>query len=342
MAEQKVNRINLTEKDYEGAASTMCRGCGHDAISASVMRAFYSSSIDPRKVVKLSGIGCSSKTPAYFMNQSFGFNAVHGRMSAVATGANLANHNLIPIGVSGDGDTGAIGLGNFCHMMRRNVNITYIIEDNGVYGLTKGQFSATADKGTVMKGGKVNDIPAIDLAELAITLGATYVARSFSGDRKQLSPLIQGAIAHKGSAILDVLSPCVTFNNHEGSTKSLKYIKEHLDPAHDIDFIPPFENIEVDYEEGTDQEVEMHDGSRIILHKLGRNYDPTNKMTALQAIHAAIAEGKFLTGLIYYDPSRPEFAEEMNLCETPLAELGQNVLQPSVEDLERINAQLMK
>jgi len=342
MADKKVNRVNLTEKDYEGAASTMCRGCGHDAISASVMRAFYGNSVDPRKVIKLSGIGCSSKTPAYFMSQAFGFNAVHGRMSAVATGANLANRSLIPIGVSGDGDTGAIGLGNFCHMMRRNVNITYIIEDNGVYGLTKGQFSATADKGTVMKGGKVNDTPAIDLAELAITLGATYVARSFSGDRKQLSPLIQGAIAHNGSAILDVLSPCVTFNNHEGSTKSLKYIKEHLDPAHDIDFIPPFENIEVDYEEGTDQEVEMHDGSRIILHKLGRNYDPTNKMTALQAIHAAIAEGKFLTGLIYYDPSRVDFATEMNLCDTPLAELDQDVLQPSSEDLDRINAQLMK
>ena len=342
MAGEKVNRLNLTEKDYEGAPSTMCRGCGHDAISASVMRAFYASSVDPRKVIKMSGIGCSSKTPAYFMSQSFGFNAVHGRMSAVTTGANLANHALVPIGISGDGDTGAIGLGNFCHMMRRNVNITYIIEDNGVYGLTKGQFSATADKGTVMKGGKINDIPAIDLAELAITLGATYVGRSFSGDRKQLAPLIQGAIAHKGSAILDVLSPCVTFNNHEGSTKSLKYIKDHLDPAHDIDFIPSYENIEVDYEEGTDQEVEMHDGSRIILHKLRRDYDPTNKGDALRAIHAATAEGKFLTGLIYYDPRRLEFAEELNLCEIPLAELGQDVLQPAAEDLDRINAQLMK
>ncbi|MGH7834283.1 MAG: 2-oxoacid:ferredoxin oxidoreductase subunit beta [Candidatus Binatia bacterium] len=342
MAGEKVNRINLTEKDYEGAPSTMCRGCGHDAISASVMRAFYGSSIDPRKVIKLSGIGCSSKTPAYFMSQSFGFNAVHGRMSAVATGANLANHTLLPIGVSGDGDTGAIGLGNFCHMMRRNVKITYIIENNGVYGLTKGQFSATADKGTVMKGGKVNDIPAIDLCELAITLGATYVARSFSGDRRQLAPLIQGAIAHKGSAILDVLSPCVTFNNHEGSTKSLKYIKDHLDPLHDIDFIPPYENIEVDYEEGTDQEVEMHDGSRITLHKLRQDYDPTNRLNAVMAIHASVAEGKFLTGLIYYDPSRLGFAEEINLCETPLAELDQAVLQPDPKALDQINAQLMK
>ena len=342
MAGEKVNRIKLTEKDYEGAPSTMCRGCGHDAITASIVRAFFESGIDPRKVVKLSGIGCSSKTPAYFLSQSFGFNAVHGRMSSVTTGANLANHSLIPIGVSGDGDTAAIGLGNFCHMMRRNVNITYIIENNGVYGLTKGQFSATADKGSVMKGGKLNDMPAIDLAELAITLGATYVARSFSGDRKQLSPLIQGALAHKGSAILDVLSPCVTFNNHEGSTKSLKYIRENLDPIHDVDFIPYFENIEVDYKEGTNQEVELHDGSRIILHKLRSDYDPSNKMQALTAIHAAVAEGKFLTGLIYYDPDRPEFVEELNLCETPLAELGQDVLQPSPESLERINAELMK
>src|SRR3989337_2549113 len=303
MVEVKLNRINLSEKDYEGAASTMCRGCGHDAITASIIRAFFQSGVDPRKVVKLSGIGCSSKTPAYFLSQSFGFNAVHGRMSAVATGANMANHTLMPMGVSGDGDTAAIGLGNFCHMMRRNVNITYIVENNGVYGLTKAQFSATADKGSRMKAGKIIDMPAIDVAELAITFGATYVARSFSGDRKQLAPLIQGALAHKGSAILDVISPCVTFNNHEGSTKSLKYVKEHLDPIHDVDFIPPYENIEVDYEEGTDQDVELHDGSRIILHKLGRDYDPSNTMQAVAAINAAVAEGRFLTGLILFEGS---------------------------------------
>jgi 2-oxoglutarate ferredoxin oxidoreductase subunit beta len=342
MAEAKLNRLNLAEKDYEGAPSTMCRGCGHDAISASVMRAFFESSVEPRKVVKLSGIGCSSKTPAYFLSQSFGFNAVHGRMSAVATGVNLANQTLIPIGVSGDGDTSAIGLGNFCHMMRRNVNITYIIENNGVYGLTKGQFSATADVGSVMKGGKVNDIPAIDIAELAITLGASYIARSFSGDRKQLAPLLQGAIAHKGSAVLDVISPCVTFNNHEGSTKSLKYVKTHLDPIHDLDFIPHYENIEADYDEGTDHEVELHDGSRIILHKLNKDYDPTNKAMAIQAIHAAIAEGKFLTGLIYYNPNRKDFATELDLCDTPLAELTQADLRPPLEALEQINASLMK
>jgi 2-oxoglutarate ferredoxin oxidoreductase subunit beta len=288
MAEEKANRISLTEKDYQGAESTMCRGCGHDAISASIMRAFFESSVDPRKVIKMSGIGCSSKTPAYFLGQSFGFNAIHGRMSAVATGANIANHSLIPIGVSGDGDTAAIGLGNFCHMMRRNVNITYIVENNGVYGLTKGQFSATAEKGSVMKGGSV------------------------------------------------------TFNNHEGSTKSLKYVKGHLDPIHDVDFIPTYENIEVDYKEGTDHAVKLHDGSRIILHKLGKDYDPSNKMDAVTAIHAAVAEGKFLTGLIYCDPTRPDFAEELELCETPLAELGQDVLQPSPELLDEINAELMK
>ncbi|HEX9878962.1 MAG TPA: 2-oxoacid:ferredoxin oxidoreductase subunit beta [Candidatus Binatia bacterium] len=342
MAGEKTNRINLAEKDYRGAESTMCKGCGHDAISASIVRAFFDSSIDPRKVVKLSGIGCSSKTPAYFLGQSFGFNAVHGRMSAVATGANLANHTLIPIGISGDGDTSAIGLGNFCHMVRRNVNITYIIENNGVYGLTKGQFSATADKGSLMKGGKINELPAIDLAELAISLGATYVGRSFSGDRKQLAPLIQGAFAHKGSAVLDVLSPCVTFNNHEGSTKSLKYIKEHLDPLHDLDFIPYYENIEVDYEPGTDQDVVLHDGSHITLHKLKDSYDPSNKGNALRAIHAAVAEGKFLTGLIYYNPDALDLATEMNLCETPLASLGQDDVQPSVKLLDEINAEFMK
>ena len=263
-------------------------------------------------------------------------------MSAVATGANLANHTLLPIGVSGDGDTSAIGLGNFCHMMRRNVNITYIIENNGVYGLTKGQFSATADVGSVMKGGKVNDIPAIDLAELAITLGATYVARSFSGDRKQLAPLVQGALSHRGSAILDVISPCVTFNNHEGSTKSLKYVKGHLDPIHDLDFVPPYENIEADYEEGTDHEVEMHDGSRIICTSSARTMIRRTKPKAIQAIHGAIAEGKFLTGLIYYNPNRKEFAEELNLCDMPLSELDQDCLAAAAEALERINADMMK
>ncbi len=342
MADAKVNRLNLTEKDYDGAPSTMCRGCGHDAISASVQRAYFENSIDPRKVVKLSGIGCSSKTPAYFLSQSFGFNAVHGRMSAVATGANLANHTLLPIGVSGDGDTSAIGLGNFCHMMRRNINITYIIENNGVYGLTKGQFSATADVGSVMKGGKVNDIPAIDLAELAITLGATYVARSFSGDRKQLYAVGSRRARAQGQRHLGRHQPVRDVQQPRRFHQELEVRQRPLDPIHDLDFIPPYENIEADYEEGTDHQVEMHDGSRIILHKLGKDYDPTNKAQAIQAIHGSIAEGKFLTGLIYYNPNRKEFAEELNLCDIPLSELTQDDLQPPLEALERINADMMK
>jgi 2-oxoglutarate/2-oxoacid ferredoxin oxidoreductase subunit beta len=342
MAEPKINKLNRSEKDYQGVPSTMCQGCGHDAISASIRRAFFSSNMDPKKVIKLSGIGCSSKTPAYFLKESFGFNSVHGRMAAVATGAHVANQNLTTLGVSGDGDTSAIGLGNFCHMMRRNINITYIIENNGVYGLTKGQFSATADQGTIMKGGRLNHNKGIDLCELAITLGATYVGRSFSGDRKQLAPLIQGALAHKGTAILDVLSPCVTFNNHEGSTKSLKNIKLNLDPIHDVDFIPPRDDIRVDYEEGKDREVELHDGSVVTLHKLDKDYDPKNRMQALIELQLSIRKGKFLTGLIFIDPSREDFAHELNLCDTPLSQLQQDRLQPSEEALDQINREMMK
>ena len=342
MADPKLNQLNLCEKDYQGVPSTMCQGCGHDAISASLRRAFFSSNVDPTKVIKLSGIGCSSKTPAYFLKESFGFNSVHGRMAAVATGAHVANHDMTALGVSGDGDTSAIGLGNFCHMMRRNINITYIIENNGVYGLTKGQFSATADQGTIMKGGRLNNHKGIDLCELAITLGATYVGRSFSGDRKQLAPLIQGALAHKGTAILDVLSPCVTFNNHEGATKSLKNIKLNLDPIHDVDFIPPRDDIRVDYEEGEDREVELHDGSMVTLHKLDKDYDPKNRMQALIELQLSIRKGKFLTGLIYFDPDREDFATELKLCGTPLSQLGQDRLQPSQESLDQINREMMK
>src|SRR6266550_9403175 len=243
MAEAKLNRLNLTEKDYEGAPSTMCRGCGHDAISASVMRAYFENSIDPRKVVKLSGIGCSSKTPAYFLSQSFGFNAVHGRMSAVATGANLANHSLLPIGVSGDGDTSAIGLGNFCHMMRRNVNITYIIENNGVYGLTKGQFSATADVGQKLKYAGTNELPPIDLCLEAIASGCGFVARSFAGDAKQVRELLKAALSFNGTAVLDIISPCVTFNNLDDSTKSYGYGKEHEERIQEIEFIQVYDEI---------------------------------------------------------------------------------------------------
>ena len=342
MGDPLLNRHNMSEKDYQGVPSTMCQGCGHDAISASIRRAFWQSGIHPRDVIKLSGIGCSSKTPAYFLKTSFGLNSVHGRMSAVATGAQVASHKMLALGVSGDGDTAAIGLGNFCHMMRRNLNITYIIENNGVYGLTKGQLSATAEQGTIMKGGKFNNLKGIDLCELAISLGATYVARSFSGDRKQLAPLIQGALAHKGTAILDVLSPCVTFNNHEGSTKSMKNIKYNLDPIHDIDFIPPERDIQVDYEPGSETDVELHDGSRITLTKLKEDYNPKDKISALCALQKAITEGKFLTGLVFFDDTRKDFAEELNLGETSLNQLSLDSLTLSQDTLDQINRKLMK
>ncbi|HEX9843617.1 MAG TPA: thiamine pyrophosphate-dependent enzyme, partial [bacterium] len=294
------NRVHLIKKDYEGANSTLCRGCGHDAITASIITAAYEASLDPTRVIKLSGIGCSAKTTNYFMNQSFGFNGIHGRMAAMATGVGMANHTLIPIGVSGDGDTASIGLGNFAHMIRRNLRITYIIENTGVYGLTKGQFSATADRGTRQKRGAANPWEAIDIAALAILMGATFVARSFSGDRKQLAPLIEAALNHKGTAVLDVLSPCVTFNDHEGSTKSLKNIRANRDVLHDIDFIPDFDQVEADYEEGTEIRVRMHEAGMITLHKI-KDHDPRARAAATQLVEQARAAGKFATGLIYID-----------------------------------------
>ncbi len=340
-AEPEVNRVNLTKKDYVGAPSTMCKGCGHDAITASIIQACYEAGIDPKKVIKLSGIGCSSKTTNYFMNQSFGFNCIHGRMAALATGSGLANHSLLPVGVSGDGDTASIGLGNFIHMMRRNLRITYIVENNGVYGLTKGQFSATADQGSKAKKGWENPWEAIDLASLAILMGATYVARSFSGDRKQLAPLIEAAMSHNGTAILDVLSPCVTFNDHEGSTKSLKHIREHRDALNEVGFIPDFQPIEADYEEGSDFRVRMHNGGIINLHKL-KDHDPTDRMQAMALLEKARDEGKFLTGLIYIDEDKPSFAEQENLTEEPLSMLSEDKLRPSKEALDEINASLMR
>jgi 2-oxoglutarate ferredoxin oxidoreductase subunit beta len=334
------NRVHLIKKDYEGANSTLCRGCGHDAITASIITAAYEASLDPKRVIKLSGIGCSAKTTNYFMNQSFGFNGIHGRMAAMATGVGMANHTLIPIGVSGDGDTASIGLGNFAHMIRRNLRITYIIENNGVYGLTKGQFSATADRGTRQKRGAANPWEAIDIAALAILMGATFVARSFSGDRKQLAPLIEAALNHKGTAVLDVLSPCVTFNDHEGSTKSLKNIRANRDVLHDIDFIPDFDQVEADYEEGTEIRVRMHEAGMITLHKI-KDHDPRDRAAATQLVEQARAAGKFATGLIYIDEDAPDFAEVERLPEVPLAFLGEDELRPSREALESINASLM-
>ncbi|RPJ83365.1 MAG: 2-oxoacid:ferredoxin oxidoreductase subunit beta, partial [Acidobacteria bacterium] len=289
-----------------------------------------------RRVVKLSGIGCSSKSPAYFLGASHGFNAVHGRMPSVATGAMLANQALLAIGVSGDGDTGAIGIGQFVHLMRRNVPVIYIVENNGCYGLTKGQLSPTADYGSTLKNGVVNDLPAIDLCALAIELGASFVARSFSGDKRQLLSLLKAAISHRGTVMLDVLSPCVTFNDHDGSTKSYSYVKDHEEPLSEISFVPFFEDMSVDYEPGTTQAVPMHDGSKLYLKKLEQDYDPTDKVKALQVLHESARRGEFATGLIYVEPDKPDFLTLLNLVEEPLAELPAESVRPPRQALEEI------
>src|SRR5580693_2044288 len=280
--EPKVNRIGLSVIDYKGGKTTLCAGCGHNAISERIVEAMYDMGVQPEQVAKLSGIGCSSKSPAYFMNRSHSFNSVHGRMPSVATGAMLANRNLIALGVSGDGDTASIGIGQFVHLMRRNLPMIYIIEDNGVYGLTKCQFSATADLGSKLKTGVINDLPPIDTCALAMMLGATFVGRSFSGDKRQLHTMLKAALSHKGTVMLDVISPCVTFNDHEGSTKSYKFMIDHEEPVHDLNFVPHFNEINVDYDEGTSLNVTMHDGSSLRLHKLEKEYDPTNKAEAVK------------------------------------------------------------
>ncbi len=333
---KKVNRIGLTLADYKGKPSTLCNGCGHDAISSQIMKAFFELGIEPHRVAKLSGIGCSSKTPAYFLGRSHGFNAVHGRMPSIATGTVLANRSLLAVGVSGDGDTASIGIGQFVHLLRRNLPMVYIVENNGVYGLTKGQFSATADVGSKLKTGVVNELPPIDLCIMAVELGATYVARTFAGDPKQLVPLLQGAFAHKGTAVIDVLSPCVTFNNHPGSTKSYSWGKEHEEPLHEVDFIPFFEQIEVDYEEGSAIDVELHDGSHIVLRKLERDYTPTDRRRALDLLLDAQQRREFLTGLFYVDPERKNFLEVLNLVDEPLASLPPEKLRPPKAALDEV------
>src|SRR5437899_4688997 len=282
----KTNRIGLSISEYKGGKTTLCAGCGHNAISERIIDAMYEMGVSPERVIKPSGIGCSSKSPAYFMGRSHSFNAVHGRMPSVATGAILANRNLIALGVSGDGDTASIGIGQFVHLMRRNLPIIYIIEDNGVYGLTKGQFSATADVGSKLKTGVINDLPPIDTCAMAIQLGATFVARSFSGDKKQLLNLLKAAIAHRGTVMIDVISPCTTFNDHEGSTKSYKYSKDHDEPVQEVGFVPSFENIDVDYDPGTTANVRMRDGSHLRLRKLDRDHDATNRVGALTPLAA--------------------------------------------------------
>src|SRR5438477_9524808 len=281
----KTNRIGLAVMDYRGGKTTLCAGCGHNAISERIIDAMYEMGVKPERVAKLSGIGCSSKSPAYFMSRSHSFNAVHGRMPSVATGAVLGNRDLLALGVSGDGDSASIGMGQFIHLMRRNLPMIYIIEDNGVYGLTKGQFSATADLGSKLKTGVINDLPPVDTCAMAVTLGATLVARSFSGDKRQLHAILKAAIAHHGTVMLDVVSPCVTFNDHEGSTKSYKYMKDHEEPLQDITFVPAFEEINVEYDPGTTVEVRMHDGSRLRLRKLEEDYDPTDRIRAITRLN---------------------------------------------------------
>ena len=333
---KNLNRIDLDAKQYRGTKTTLCAGCGHNAISERIIGACYEMGVDPSQVIKLSGIGCSSKSPAYFLGSSHGFNAVHGRMPSVGTGALLANHKLIALGVSGDGDTGAIGIGQFVHLMRRNLPIIYIIEDNGCYGLTKGQFSPTADLGSALKTGVVNDLPAIDTCALAVQLGATFVARSFSGDKKQLMSILKAALSHRGTAMLDVLSPCVTFNDHEGSTKSYAYARDHEDPLEEISFVPFFEDISVDYEPGTTQAVSLHDGSTLYLTKLDEEYDPLDKIQALCKLNETRRRGEFVTGIIYVEPDRDDFVTLLNLVDEPLAQLTQDQVRPSKAALDEI------
>src|SRR6476646_7023653 len=336
----KTNRIGLTVIDYKGGKTTLCAGCGHNAISERIIEAMFEMGVEPEFVIKPSGIGCSSKTPAYFLSRSHSFNAVHGRMPSVATGALLANRKLVCIGVSGDGDTASIGVGQFIHLMRRNLPIIYIIEDNGVYGLTKGQFSATADLGSKLKTGVLNDLPPIDTCAMAITLGATFVGRSFSGDKKQLHSMMKAAIAHRGTVMLDIVSPCVTFNDHEGSTKSYKYMKDHDEPLQEISFVPAFEEIDVDYDPGTSIEVIMHDGSKLRLRKLEEDYDPTNRIKAITRLNEAHEKGEVLTGVFYVNSQTPTFVDLLNMTEEPLATLPESTVRPGREVLEQVMEEL--
>ena len=333
---KKTNRIGLDVQPYRGGKTTLCAGCGHNAISERIIDAFYEMGVDPRMVVKLSGIGCSSKSPAYFLGAAHGFNAVHGRMPSVGTGAMLANRKLIAIGVSGDGDTGAIGIGQFVHLMRRNVPIIYIIEDNGCYGLTKGQFSPTADLGSTAKSGAPNDLPPIDTCMLAIQLGASFVARSFSGDKKQLLSILKASLSHRGTCMIDVISPCVTFNDHEGSTKSYAYAKEHDEPLGEVSFVPFFEDITVEYEPGTTTQVQMHDGSKLFLKKVAEDYDPTDKLAAVRLLHETARRGEFATGVLYIEPDKDDFVSLLNVVDEPLANLPLDRVRPGREALEEV------
>jgi 2-oxoglutarate ferredoxin oxidoreductase subunit beta len=334
------NKLGFTRRDYEGKVSTLCAGCGHDSISAALVQACWELDIEPHRVAKLSGIGCSSKTPDYFLGNSHGFNTVHGRMPSVLTGANLANRDLLYLGVSGDGDSASIGLGQFAHAMRRGVNMTYIVENNGVYGLTKGQFSATADQGSKSKKGVVNTDNAIDLVSLALQLGATYVGRSFSGDKEQLVPLIKGALRHRGAALIDVISPCVAFNNHAGSTKSYDYVRAHNEAVNRLDFMPHRDAITTMYKPGEVIEVTQHDGSVLRLRKLAQGYDAGDRLAAMSHIASHESRGEILTGLLYVQPDADDLHANLNTVDVPLNRLGTRDLCPGATALASINAEL--
>jgi 2-oxoglutarate ferredoxin oxidoreductase subunit beta len=334
------NELGYTVDYYEGSLSTLCAGCGHDGISAAIAQGCFELNIQPHRVAKLSGIGCSSKTPAYFLSNSHGFNSVHGRMPSVATGANLANRDLIYFGVSGDGDTASIGMGQFVHVIRRNLNMVYLVMNNGCYGLTKGQDSATADAGSKNKHGSVNLFESIDLASLAIELGATFVAQSFSGDKAQLIPLIKAAMSHPGFAFINVISPCVTFNNNPGSTKSYDYVREHMETTALVDFVPIAREIKADYPEGTAQDLTMHDGSSISLRKLDNDWDPLDRISAMNAVQQSRVKNEILTGLLYMNPDTSDLHDLIQTSDRPLNSLSQAELCPGSEMLDKINASL--
>ncbi len=332
----KVNRIGLPILEYRGGKSTLCAGCGHNAISERIIDALYEMGVEPERVMKMSGIGCSSKSPAYFLSRSHSFNSVHGRMAAVSTGAVLANQQLLTLGVSGDGDTASIGTGGFVHLMRRNLPMIYIIENNGVYGLTKGQFSATADIGSKLKTGVINDLPPIDTCSLAIQLGATFVGRSFSGDKKQLLAMLKAAIAHKGTVLLDVISPCVTFNDHEGSTKSYKFMQEKDEPINEVGFVPSFEEIDVDYDSGEIRDITMHDGSSLRLRKLHEDFDPTDKINSVRTLMESHEKGEVLTGVFYIETGKPTFIDLLNIVDEPLGQQLESATKPSREIFDKL------
>ena len=334
------NSLGFTRRDYEGKVSTLCAGCGHDSISAAIVQACFEIDLEPHRLAKLSGIGCSSKTPDYFLGTSHGFNTVHGRMPSVLTGANLANRELIYLGVSGDGDSASIGLGQFAHAMRRGVNMAYIVENNGVYGLTKGQFSATADKGSKSKKGAVNCDSGIDLVAMALQLGATFVGRSFSGDKDQLVPLIKAALTHRGAAFIDVLSPCVTFNNHKGSTKSFDWVREHNEALNRLDVILGREPVTAAYAPGSLGEVAQHDGSVLVLRKVAQDYDATDRVKAMAYLHERQAVGEIVTGLLYVEAESEDLHDALATVAKPLNALSDSELIPGTAALDRINAAL--